>query len=120
MLGCARFESDGVIYGATSGSARWLSIASPFTRTGLLRIKEELPFLFRYEAVNKNYRQGHPDYNSLTIIVPAAGMPAIELLGLITQQLPGWQSTRFPSHLILYKEDREYTHGAIIWKQPAQ
>ena len=86
----------------------------------LIRIKEELPFLLRYEAVDKKYRQGHPDYNSLTVTVPVAGMPVIELLRLVTQQLPGWQSTRFPSHLILYKEDRDYTHGVIVWKQPTQ
>jgi len=85
----------------------------------LVRIKDELPFLFRYEATNKQYRLGHPDYNNLTVTVPAAGMPATELLRLITQRIPGWQSTRFPSHMILYRESREYAHGTVIWRQPA-
>jgi hypothetical protein len=85
----------------------------------LVQIKDELPFLLRYEAVNKKYRLGHPDYNNLIVVVPRSGMPADELLHLITQQLPGWQSTRFSSHMILYKETREYTHGVMIWRQPA-
>lgn len=87
----------------------------------LMLMKAELPFDLRYQVANKKkYREGHPDYNALTVMVPTAGMPANELLRLITQRIPGWQSTRFPSHLILYKEDRDYTHGTIIWKQPTQ
>ena len=86
-----------------------------------MRMKAELPFDLRYEVANKKkYREGHPDYNALTVAVPTTGMPAVELLRLITQRIPGWQSTRFPSHLILYKEDKDYTHGTTIWKQPAQ
>ena len=42
-------------------------------------------------------------------------MPAEELLKLITQNLPGWQATRFPGHMILYKERRAYDHGKVIW-----
>ena len=39
---------------------------------------------------------------------------ATELLRLIAQALPEWQATAFPSHMILYKEDRAYVHGKII------
>ncbi len=85
----------------------------------LIRIKRELPFLLRYEAVRKKFRLGHPDYNNRTITVPQTGMSANELLRLITQLLPGWQSTRFPSHMILYKEAADYLHGTVIWRQPA-
>lgn len=83
----------------------------------LVRIKDGLPFLLRYEAIDKRYRLGHPDYNSLTVTVPAEGMPISDLLRLITQQIPGWQATKFPSHMILYKENREYFHGTVIWRQ---
>jgi hypothetical protein len=55
----------------------------------LIRIKKGLPFLLRYEAVNKKYRKGHPDYNNLVLTVPAAGMPVSELLRLVTRNLPG-------------------------------
>ncbi len=85
----------------------------------LMKIKAELPFDLRYEVTNaKKYREGHPDYNDLTVEVPKTGMPVSDLLRLITTRLPGWQSTRFPSHMILYKESREYVHGVVICRQP--
>jgi len=85
----------------------------------LIRIKDELPFLLRYDCTDKNYRLGHPAYNDRVVVVPQANMGTSELLRLITQQIPGWQSTRFPSHMILYPETRDYVHGAIIQRQPA-
>lgn len=85
----------------------------------LIRMKEELPFLLRYAAVNKNYRSGHADYNNVSLTVPQIDMPAVDLLRLIAQRLAGWQGTRFPSHMILYKEKREYVHGTVIWHQPS-
>ncbi len=83
----------------------------------LILMKEKMPFVLRYEAVKKNYRRGHPDYNDLTVVVPRSGMPANELLRLITEKIPGWQATQFPSHMILYKESRDYVHGTVIWRQ---
>jgi hypothetical protein len=78
----------------------------------LAEMKKQLPYLLRYDTK-------HEDYKKKTLQVPKSGMPAIELMELITKSLPGWQSTRFPSHMILYKEKREYAHGTIIWQQPA-
>ena len=79
-------------------------------------MKAQLPFLLRYQVAHKNkLKQGHPDYNNVTIQVPKTGMPAQELLRIIAQNLPDWQATRFPSHLILYREHRQYKHGTIIW-----
>jgi hypothetical protein len=83
----------------------------------LILLKHELPFLLRYQTKKKHYRSGHEDYDDMVVVVPQAGMPAGELLRLIAQCLPGWQATRFPSHLILYKEHRNYTYGTIIWPQ---
>ncbi|MGH9397970.1 MAG: Eco29kI family restriction endonuclease [Terriglobia bacterium] len=82
----------------------------------LLAMKVHLPFLLRYQVSQKNrLKDGHPDYKDVTILVPHASMPADALLKLITQHLPGWQATRFPSHFILYKEQRLYKHGITIW-----
>ena len=82
----------------------------------LIRMKEELPFLLRYQTVEKKkYRSGHADYNNLTITIPQAAMPADEMLRLITQNVLGWQATRFPGSLIFYKECRKYTFGTVIW-----
>lgn len=86
----------------------------------LVLMKAKLPFDLRFQVANKKkYREGHPDYNSVTVVVPASGMPVNELLRLITRHIPGWQATSFPSHMILYKEAREYAHGIVICRQPA-
>jgi hypothetical protein len=79
----------------------------------LAAMKKELPYLLRYDTK-------HDDYKKVNVQVPKAGMSAMELMKLITKALPGWQSTRFPSHMILYKEKREYAQGIVIWRQPAK
>jgi len=79
----------------------------------LVEMKEQLPYLLRYDTK-------HDDYKKMNVHVPKAGMAAIELMRLITATLPGWQSTLFPSHMILYKEKRVYPQGAIIWQQPVK
>jgi len=87
----------------------------------LIQMKTELPFDLRIEVTDsKKYRQGHPDYNDLKVTVPQSGMPVNELLCLVTQRQPGWQSTKFPSHMILYRESRDYKHGIVICRQPAK
>lgn len=89
-----------------------------------LKDSKRLPFLLRYETEYlggtryADYRRGHPDHRTSTVIVPLTGMPALELLQLITRALPGWQSTAFPSHMILYKESSVYRHGMLIHYEP--
>jgi hypothetical protein len=75
----------------------------------LVALKKQLPFLLRYDKAVR----GHVEH--LTIDVPQTGMPAVQILQLIATHLPGWQATRFSSHMILYREDRSYTHGTKIW-----
>jgi len=79
----------------------------------LAKMKKELPYLLRYDTA-------YADYKNVKVKVPKAGMTATDLLALIAKQLPGWQATRFPSHMILYKEKREYKHGVVIWYQPIE
>jgi hypothetical protein len=89
-----------------------------------LKDTNKLPFLLRYETEHlggdkfAHYTKGHPDHRTAFVNVPHRGMSVIELLELITKALPGWQATAFVSHLILYKEDRKYRHGNIIYYQP--
>ncbi len=93
----------------------------------LVRLKdtEKLPYLLRYETEHlggdkfAHYTKGHPDHRIAMVDVPHPNMPVIELLKLITRALPEWQSTCFPSHIILYKENRDYRHGGIIHFEPA-
>lgn len=84
----------------------------------LQALKSQLPYLLRYESKTKNrLKEGHPDYNRKVVHVPRRGMAARDLLRLIAQNLPGWQATSFPSHLILYQERRRYEHGTVIWPE---
>lgn len=98
----------------------------------LVATKDNLPYDLRYQTEagasdgdrNAHYRKGHVDHRGKTVLVPEPNMPAIELLRLITRALPGWQSTAFPSHMILYKESDEgptgrvYRHGTLIHREP--
>jgi len=92
--------------------------AGDWNGNDLLRtVKQQLPYLLRYQTANKSkWKEGHPDYNNLTIAVPKTGMPAQLLLTRIAQQLPeGWQLTRFPGHFILYREHKDYAYGKVLW-----
>jgi len=84
----------------------------------LKAIKSDLPYLLRYQTARQQSQEAHPDYKDLTITVPEDDMSAVELLRAVAEALPGWQATAFPSHMILYKEHRAYTHGQIIWPEP--
>lgn len=77
----------------------------------LASMKKGLPYLLRYDTK-------HKDYEKALVNIPKAGLSATQLLSRVTKQLPGWQATRFPSHMILYKEHRDYKHGVVISYQP--
>jgi hypothetical protein len=78
-------------------------------QTLLQRMKKDLPFLLRFQ-------KSSPDYTGASVAIPAGGMPASELLRLAAEALPaGWQATRFPSHMILYKRLRPFQYGTIIY-----
>jgi hypothetical protein len=64
---------------------------------------------------NKKSQKPHADHKDLTITVPQDDMRVRDLLRTIAEALPGWQATAFPSHMILYKEHRAYTHGEVVW-----
>lgn len=83
----------------------------------LISLKENLPFLLRYEATS-HYRTGHPDFREKRVVLPKNAMSASEVLELVVGQLPGWQATAFPSHMILYKEARDYEFGEVIARGP--
>ena len=81
----------------------------------LLSLKENLPYLLRYETSRgRSWRKGHKDFDGVHVEVPASEMAASDLLAHIAAVLPGWQATAFPSHMILYKERRDYQHGKVL------
>lgn len=80
----------------------------------LVKIKDNLPFIFRYEA-ESHYKKGSAKYNNVTINVPRQGMTIKEILSLIVTTLPGdWQATFFPGRVILYEEERAYQYAKDI------
>lgn len=83
----------------------------------LISLKRNLPFLLRYQAA-RHYRRGHPDFEDKKLSLPHHPMRVDEVLRLVVAQLPGWQATAFPSHIILYKENRDYTFGDVIARGP--
>ncbi|MGZ8533841.1 MAG: GIY-YIG nuclease family protein [Candidatus Binatia bacterium] len=73
----------------------------------LKKLKVNLPYVLRY-------RKAHPDLMAC-VTIPPAPQTTRQLMHLIVSSLPdGWQATAFVSHVILYKEEREYVHGTKL------
>ncbi len=88
----------------------------------LLRaVKDGVPFVFRFhtDKPKGGWRKGSVEYNILNVTVPHAGMSIRELLQLVIDTFPeGWQATFFRSHVILYEEERTYTHATLVLRRP--
>jgi len=96
----------------------WVAAGDWNGRELLMSLKRGLPYLLRYQTRNpKRWQDGHPDYNEVRIHVPRGSMSARALLRCIASQLPGWQATVFPSHMILYRERRPYERGEVVWPE---
>ncbi|MDP8981255.1 MAG: hypothetical protein M3O35_11780, partial [Acidobacteriota bacterium] len=93
----------------------WIKAGEPNVAALLKSMKAKLPYLLRYQTAKKKSRNPHADYDDVTVAIAQDGRTAKDLLRTITVALAGWQATAFPSHMILYKEHREYEHGEIIW-----
>jgi hypothetical protein len=95
----------------------WIKAGERNAAELLKAIKGELPYLLRFQTVSQGSQKPHADYKDVTVAVPYDGMSARDLLRTIAEAIPGWQATAFPSHMILYKEHRSYTHGQVIWPE---
>jgi hypothetical protein len=93
----------------------WIKAGERNAAVLLKNMKAKLPYLLRYQTAKKKSREPHADYDDVTVAIAKDGMTARDLLRTIAHALAGWQATAFPSHMILYKEQREYEHGEIIW-----
>ena len=87
----------------------------------LVALKIALPYTLRFELKpgskgSHAFRtRPHPDLLAALITVPAGPLTVRDAIRLITAALPaGWQATYFVSHVILYKESRQYAHGVQI------
>lgn len=84
--------------------------------TILTTLKNNLPYVLRFQSAGPRSRQPHPDLVNTQVVLPAnARATAATLLSAVVPQLPpGWQAVKLPSHVILYKEDRDYPQGTVI------
>lgn len=85
----------------------------------LMALKLNLPYTLRYETTAKGSHafrlKPHPDYVAHQVTIPARPITVRQILKIIVTALPvGWQATEFVSHVILYKETRNYLHGKAI------
>ncbi len=78
-----------------------------------LKLKDRLPYWFRFQKVGS---RPHPDLVGTDIkLEKSSQYTARSLIKSVVSQLPaGWQATRLPSHVILYKEDERYPQGEVI------
>jgi len=75
----------------------------------ILRLKERLPYLFRYETGGRNYRLGHPEMGVGGVTIPIGKITTRTVIKGIVANLPSdWQATVLPNRIILYKENITY------------
>jgi hypothetical protein len=82
----------------------------------LAALKTALPYVLRYENAGANPRQAHPELEAARVTLPA-GVPLTTrgvISAVVGQLPPGWQATKLPGLVILYKENEAYPFGSVI------
>lgn len=75
----------------------------------IVAIQKGVPWKLRRQNLGGNSRKPHPDLATSTVRLSTSKGSAWALLGEVVSQLPAhWQATALRSHLILYKERRDY------------
>jgi hypothetical protein len=79
-------------------------------------LKASVPYVFRYQSAGQGSRKPHPDLDATTVSITAdRPLTARCVIEKTVSQLPaGWQATRLPSVLIMYKENKPYPQGDVI------
>ena len=82
----------------------------------MIRLKEGLPFLLRYQRPKAARRSFHDDHENSSIHIPQEDMSTREILELCMAALPpGWHATALPSHIISSQDDtRRFPSGEEI------
>lgn len=77
----------------------------------VIALKNQLPYLFRYDTDGGHWTRGHPLMASATITVPDGPVTTREALALILEVLPDdWRATVLPNRVILYPEEEGVTY----------
>lgn len=82
----------------------------------MVRLKEELPYLLRYQRPSPSKKSFHKDFLDTNVEVETQPLSTRDLLSLCINALPaGWHATALPSHVIVYKNDeRSFPSGEEI------
>jgi hypothetical protein len=82
----------------------------------LSSLKGRLPYVFRYQNAGSHSRRPHPDLEGTLVNIPRMEQVTTRsVLQVIVPQLPSrWRATLLPSHVILYKDNKDYPQGAEI------
>lgn len=78
-------------------------------------LRTQIPYTFRAQSAGPRTRKPHDDLG-LSVKFPA-GTPVTtrNVIATIVRQLPaGWQAIRLPSHVILYKDNKNYPGGEVL------
>lgn len=84
----------------------------------LKQLKENLPFLLRFQCAPGSRRTPHPDLQGTAVSLVETEYTVRSLLEAIALSLGiEWQITSFPGYLIVYKERTYYSNGEVIGRQ---
>jgi len=80
-----------------------------------LRLKEVLPYDFRFQSRSSGGRKPHEDLEETRVTIPPEANTARAVVEKLVGQLPaGWQATALSALLILYKEREDGYPTAIV------
>lgn len=91
--------------------------AGEYTIHDLLQIlKRGLPYLLRFQTGEGRAHSGHEEFRGCNVRLPTSGMSALEVMKIIVNGLHGdsWQTTIFPSRIILYKRKEDFEFASYI------
>jgi len=98
---------------------RPVTLATPDqpTAAAVLRaLRKSVPYTVRFQSDPNRKNRAHHDLDNTEILFDCS-QPAStrSIIRNVISALPtGWQATALPSHVIIYKEDRDYEHGEVI------
>lgn len=79
------------------------------------RLKDALPYTFRYQSAKAGGRAAHDDFRNTELTAARGPMTARQAITHIVSALPsGWQATGLSGYIVLYKENEQYPAADII------
>ena len=84
-------------------------------------LKSHLPYTLRFHTQSPKSRHPHPELVETAVSLSTALPYTVKsIISQVVAQLgPGWQAIKFPSHIILYKDDtRQFPFGVDIARSP--